>query len=1029
MRPRSIPALLLAICALLLSAAPALGFGAGTTFLTGGLELPAGAIAGANSGHSLFQYEAASVSRNGRFVAFVSDADTLDPAAHPDATNVFRKDRLTGAVVLVSRATGAGGGGPDASSTTPVISSDGTRVSFVTQAALDPADADGGRLDVYVRDVEAGTTTLATPGTAADVPREHELSGDGRYVAFSTTSALDAANDANGLADVYVRDLLLRTTTLVSRNTLGRAAAGASEDPSISDDGAWVAFTSRATDLLAGYTPGVDAQVFARDMTAARTYLVSASMSSTAAGANGRASEPVLAGRPASGDPGAVVVAWTSEATDVDIVDVSNAPSVYVRRLSAATSTLVSRADGGPSQNADGDADSPAISDSGDVVVFSSDASNLGAGNYSWRTYVRTVSANTTRLLSADNRYANRGAISGEGNYAVWNGYGTTADSDPDLQQVFGRTFDEPSTFGAFELVSRPPGTAPFLASWIDLVDEDSSGLRTVSADGRYIVFVTYATRLPDALGGAQVYRRDLVTGATELVSRATGAAGAAGAGAAVPSISADGMRVAFTSRERLDPAHPVSTRQAYVRDFATATTTLVSRADDGAIANDDAANAAISADGTRVVFASDATNLGVPGGIRHLYLRDVAGGRTLLVDRANGAGGTPGDGAAETPSLSRDGRWVAFESQAGNLDPADPDRSADVFLRDTVAGTTLLLSRRSGLAGAHAVRPSYAPSISADGAVVAFEADDEALAPEGGGWGARQQVVARTVATGANVLVSRGPGGEVANAYSANPSVSGDGAVIAFDSAATNLLAGLGGGGRRGVFARTMATGALSGPPAFGLVGSFFDQYAVAPMLSEDGQCMSFTAKGHNAATGTAGDGLTSYMYVVSGACPKPTGGGGTIEPKRPRLSRASLSHKRFRVGRRATARSAAVEAAAAAKRRRPRRAPVGTTVRFTLSTRANVTIAIERPASGRLVGRFCKRPTRRLRRHLRCVRFVRVGQLVRSGRPAGASRIAFSGRVGRRALKPGAYRARVRASNRAGASGWATLRFRVVR
>lgn len=110
-------------------------------------------------------------------------------------------------------------------------------------------------------------------------------------------------------------------------------------------------------------------------------------------------------------------------------------------------------------------------------------------------------------------------------------------------------------------------------------------------------------------------------------------------------------------------------------------------------------------------------------------------------------------------------------------------------------------------------------------------------------------------------------------------------------------------------------------------------------------------------------------------------------------------------------------------------RRAPVGTAFRFTLNTQARVTILLEREAQGRLVGRFCRKPRPRLRRNLRCVRFVQVTSLSRRGVPAGTRRIAFSGRVGRRALAPRGYRARLRATNAAGRSAWVRLRFRIVR
>jgi Tol biopolymer transport system component len=1049
MRPRTVLAPLIATLTLLAGAAPALGASAGTTFLTGGLALPAGAIAGGQSGYSMSEADRVGVSDDGRFVAFSSDADLLDPAANPDTSNVYRKDRLTGAVVLVSRATGAAGAAPALPSFDPTISDDGGLVAFRTRAPLDATDADAA-YDVYVRDVASGVTTLASVGdggvqATSDV-FDYDLSGDGGHVAFATDARLDAVDDTGTTSDIYLRDLAAGRTTLVSTR-FGRAtaASGASFDPAVSDDGGWVAFSSSATDVASALTSGT--QVFARDVAARVGYLVSNQSGLPTIGANGPATGPDVAGAPASGRADRVFVAFESQATNGADGDADPAYSVYRRQLSDPRAVLVSVSDAGV--NADSRAHTPSISDDGTRVEFDSDADNLTTSPDYYGVYLRDLSSGRTLLASVDTAYSVQGALSGDGGFVGWyGGHGVTPDADPDLGGVFGRPYAPPA-MGAAELVSRPPGSAPFLATAI-VMDANGAGARTISADGRYVVFHAYTTsRLPGGAfdGAGQIYRRDLLTGATELVSRMNGANGAASTGfSEQPTISADGTRVAFLSYAQLDPAHPASTGEAYVRDLAAGTTTLVSRADGagGSPAAADVSDPRISADGQHVAFVSRAANLEAGGAVPHVYLRDLAGGTTTLVDRASGAGGAPGSSQAFDPAPSADGRFVAFASGARNLDPADTaDTLSDVYVRDTVAATTTLVSRRSGAGGQHATGTSGAPAISADGRVVAFTAEDETLAPEGGAWGGHSEIVARTLASATNALVSRAPAGAVANEDADHATVSGDGGVIAFDSEATNLLAGVGGLNRAGVFARAMASGAVSGPPAFGLVDNPLGDRAWFPAISDEGQCLAFRARGHNAVTGTAGDFETSYLYVVSGVCPKPLPVAVAARRRarrtpRPTLTRASLSHRRFRVGRRATAKVAGAAAAgpaapraatAAARRRRARRAPVGTAFRFTLNTRANVAIAIERPAQGRLVGRFCRRPSRRLRHHLRCVRFVRAGRLSRGGLRAGANRIAFSGRIGRKPLRPGAYRARLRASNAAGTSRWVRLAFRVVR
>lgn len=1042
----------IAAALLLTGSGTALGAGAGETFPTALIPLPAGAIAGGWSGRDASDYPSRSaLSRDGRYVAFLAAADALSAAAHPDLVNAYRKDRLTGEVLLASRASGADGAGALTSAESVTISDDGSRVAWTTTAALDPADADGGRDDVYVRDFATGQTLLATgfAGAGEDV-RDYDLSGNGAWIAFASDERL-AAGDANAGKDVYRVAVAAGAPLLVSARD---GATGAGNDtahsPSISGDGTWVAFVSSATDLTTGFVSGAvgSENVFARDVTAGRTRLVSNAAGLPAQGANQSSVSPEVAGSPPSGGSTNVLVAFGSYATDLAAPgeDSATTQSVYRRnlgaRFTASPATLISRATGASGADANGSAYVAGISGDGRLVAFVANASTLGSGS-GYGVYVRDATTATTTLASAMTASPANGAISGDGALLAWCGPGgITADSDPDLSAVFARTYATPSAaLGAPELVSRPAGAAPFLLPALSTEAADP-GERAISADGRYVLFSGYTSRDLVGLGdlGGQLYRRDTRTGALELVSRATGPAGAPnGRGRYIRdrSISGDGARVAFSTAAALDPSDVNGTTDVYVRDLAAATTTLVSRADgvDGTIADDDAQGARISADGSHVTFASTATNLGTPGVVRHVYLRDLANGRTIVVDRANGAGGTLSDGESEGATPSADGRFVAFVSRGTTLDPADADpaTSDDVYVRDTVASTTVLVSRRSGPDGQKAVGQSTRPVISADGRVVAFETDDAALAPEGGPWAHSPQVVARDLATAANTLVSRGPGGEVASEASIAPSISDDGGVIAFSSEATNLLPGVGGDGRSGVFARTTATGAIAGPPAFGLAGNGGRNRATGPSVSGDGQCMAFTASGHNAISGVAGDVMTAYVHAISGSCPKrpadPPGGGGGGGGGRaggglakPALSKVSLLHARFRVGRGATA------VAAAAKRRRAKPVPAGTAVRFTLSARANVSVAIERKAAGRTVGRQCRRASRRLRRTPACTRWEKAGTLVRKGVDPGRRSVVFSGRIGRRALAPGSYRAVVTAANAAGSSKPATLAFAVV-
>jgi hypothetical protein len=164
----------------------------------------------------------------------------------------------------------------------------------------------------------------------------------------------------------------------------------------------------------------------------------------------------------------------------------------------------------------------------------------------------------------------------------------------------------------------------------------------------------------------------------------------------------------------------------------------------------------------------------------------------------------------------------------------------------------------------------------------------------------------------------------------------------------------------------------------------------------------------------------------VISGSCPKPAAPAGGTQPPgagpaaaRPSISGVSMKRKRFRVGRKPTQRR--VLAAARAK--------AGTAFRFRLSDAADVTITIRKRAAGRRSGGSCRKPARRLRKRPACVRWVKQGKLVRGGLAAGARhRVAFSGRIGRKALAPARYRAALVARNAGGKSEPVKLKFRVV-
>jgi hypothetical protein len=385
------------------------------------------------------------------------------------------------------------------------------------------------------------------------------------------------------------------------------------------------------------------------------------------------------------------------------------------------------------------------------------------------------------------NGAANVTGISGDGRFVAFGSYSTNL--SPDDGDANWDVFVRDLQAGTTTLASRASGADGAKSNGIS-----RSG--PLSADGRFVAFFSSATNLsPDDGDTAfDVYVRDLQTHTTTLVSRASGAGGAKNNGDAYPTaISSDGRFVAFDSRAtNLSPDDGDAIFDSYVRDLQTGTTTLVSRASGagGAKGNDTSFAYALSADGRFVVLYSQATNLSPDDGdaTTNVYVRDLQTLTTTLVDRASGANGAKGNDDAYPAGIWGDGRFVAFSSYATNLSPDDGDATGDVFVRDLQAGTTTLVSRASGASGTKGNGDSYADSVSADGRFIALESGASNLSPADGD--TAYDAYVRDLQTGTTTLVSRAAGmsGAKGNGESFAAYLSGDGRFVAFGSTATNL-------------------------------------------------------------------------------------------------------------------------------------------------------------------------------------------------------------------------------------------------
>ena len=208
--------------------------------------------------------------------------------------------------------------------------------------------------------------------------------------------------------------------------------------------------------------------------------------------------------------------------------------------------------------------------------------------------------------------------------------------------------------------------------------------------------------------------------GDTELVSVSIPSAAAGFSANTTQAVSADGRYAVFeSSAANVVSGDTNNRRDVFVVDRQTGGVSRVSVDSNGAQANSDSFYPSISADGRYVAFHSSASNLvaGDANGSQDVFVRDLQSGTTTLVSVADGGGA--GNNSSYYPSISADGRYVAFWSYASNLVAGDTNNRPDVFMRDVQSDTTTLVSVADG--GGAGNFDSYYPSISADGRYVAF--------------------------------------------------------------------------------------------------------------------------------------------------------------------------------------------------------------------------------------------------------------------------------------------------------------------
>jgi hypothetical protein len=409
-----------------------------------------------------------SVSRDGRLVAFSSDsANLMLPILVNGNRHVYVRDMSDGAVTIVS-VSSAGTQGNSASSG-PVISANGARIAWASNST-NLVSGDGNAVsDVFVRELASGTTTRASvssTGTEGNGQSyEVGISASGRYVVFESSATNLVAGDDNDKPDVFLRDLVEGTTTLISVSTAGAQANGTSWKPVVSEDGEHVAFYSDATNLVGTDSNGAY-DVFVRDLEDNTTTRVSVSSDGVAGTSDSY--EPVMT-------PDGRYIAFYSYAPNlVGASDTNGVYDVFRHDMLTGTTTRASVSSTGTEGN--GSSEQPAISDDGRYVTFHSTASNLvgGGEDSNGRTdiFVRDMVAEKTVRVSVstggtqgenDSYYP---VISADGQYVAFESEATTLVSEDHngVSDVFVRNLV--NAWSAIYVTSDPATLASYGATY-----------------------------------------------------------------------------------------------------------------------------------------------------------------------------------------------------------------------------------------------------------------------------------------------------------------------------------------------------------------------------------------------------------------------------------------------------------------------------------------------------------------------------------------------------------------------------------
>lgn len=761
-------------------------------------------------------------SADGRFVVLTSSAVNLvaGQVGPRDTNQVVLVDRTQGTQVLVSHAFDSTVRGGDFSSEAIAISGDGTVVLYRSDANnliegfVDPNTTP----DFFVFDRSTGTNTLVSrrlnsaTNAANGAVYSAFISADGNRVLYSTaaTDVLPGTQTGNFSADVFAFDRATATTRLVSRSAASSAisANGASRIAALSPDGRWVLFSSLGTNLVAGVVDtNASEDTFLSDLSTDTVALVSRMVNNGTQTQNGTANGNAL-----SSD--ARFIMFTSTGTNVvsGVSDPHGFHDVFLFDRLTSTTTLVSHAHGSQLTDALGRSYGYGMSLDASWILFSSGATNIVAGtqdtNFDLDLYLYERATGESTLVSraggssttAANQAADARGLSNDGRHVLYetranNVMSLGVDQNMDTDAYLFDRITSTTT-----LVSRTLESATTTLNYNSLAN-------ALSADGSVVLFTTSAQRaaagVADHNGARDAYVFDRSQGTSRLASTAAFpvASGLMGV-SRLDGMSDDGSRLVFNSIAMNAVPDLTVTHGApklFVRDDASNTNTLVTRLRNAPDRHSNGIStfAAVNANGDRVLFGSDATDV-VPGVSEterdfDVFLFDLSSGSNVLVSRAGGSVLIPANDRSKAIALDGAGRIAVFESLATDLIEGGLNSAVrnNVFAFDAGTGTTELVSAAAGSSFVGGNSSSAAKAVSRDGRFVIFSTHATNLVTGVQDLNGSSDVYLYDRGTRTNTLVSHAAAGpeRTANGESQAVAVSADGAVVLFSSRARDVV------------------------------------------------------------------------------------------------------------------------------------------------------------------------------------------------------------------------------------------------